>query len=88
MENRARIFKGENMVEIKEVLKEIKNYAKEIKNKNGHGGIPSNKDMNLWMIKWMLEQDRRITKVETKQSLLFWLIGIGLTACGIIMKFG
>lgn len=86
METRTRVFQGENMVDIKEVLNDIKRYAKEVKKKNGFSKLPANKDMNLWMIKWMLEQDRRLTKVETRQSMMFWFMGILFTFCAFLVK--
>lgn len=80
------------MVKIEEVIEEIKRFAKEFKSQNGDSKLPPNKDMNLWMIRWMVEQDRRITNVEAKTKMLMWFITLGLPVIifilGCIMKGG
>jgi len=74
------------MVDIKEVIREVKNFAKETKKKNGFNSLPSNKEMNLWMLKWMVEQDRRLTKVEARQNMMYWFMGIFVTLCALLVK--
>ncbi len=73
------------MVKMEEVINEIKKFAQEFKSKNGNAKLPPNKDMNLWMIKWMVEQDRRITKVETTQKILLCFIPVFVFLLNIII---
>jgi len=76
---------NQNTMEI--VLKEVREIAKYIKNKNGTSiSTISNKDFNLWIVNKLVEQDGRIAKVETRQKMMLWFVGISITIIGIIIK--
>lgn len=54
---------------IDEAVQEAVAITNEFKERNGDTALRiSNKSFNLWIIKTLLEQNGRITKVETKQQ--------------------
>lgn len=59
----------------KVVKKEIRELAKDFKAQNGNSSLRiPNKDMNLWIINKLIEQDGRISKVEAKQAAFILLV--------------
>lgn len=73
----------ERKTKLDEAINEIKKLAKEFREKNGNSSLRiPNKDFNLWIVNKLLDQDGRITKIETKQKafiLLVTLFAAGLT---------
>jgi len=62
--------KRKGIERLEAAVDEIKNLAKEFKNRNGNSSLRiSNKDFNLWLVKKMLDNDKRLTVVETRQKL-------------------
>lgn len=66
------------MDRLEKAIEEVKKVSKEFKNKNGNKYIKiTNKDFNLWIVKTLMEDKARISKLEGKQSLICkTLIGI------------
>ena len=77
---------GERLTTLDDVVKEIKQLSEDFKKRNGNSSLRiPNKDMNLWMINWMIKQDGRITSIESKQKAFVLLITL-LAACITIFK--
>lgn len=77
------------MVDLSNAVKEIKALSEEFKKQNGNSTINiSNKDFNLWLVKKLLEQDGRITQVETKQKLMCWFIPISIALAAFFTNLG
>jgi len=74
-------------------MKDIKKIAKGYKEKNGNDKI-SNKDLLFYILSRLddiehgdSEQDRKITKIETRQNLSMWFIGISLAVIGLVFTY-
>lgn len=70
------------------IKNEIKQLAKDFRARNGNSSLRiPNKDINLWIVNKLIEQDGRISKVEAKQAafiLLVTLFAAGITIFKII----
>jgi len=75
------------------IMKDIKKIAKGYKEKNGNDKI-SNKDLLFYILSRLddiehgdSEQDKKITKIETRQNLSMWFIGISLGVIGLVFTY-
>lgn len=69
---------------LSKAIDEIKQLAIDFKAQNGNSSLRlPNKDINLWIVKKMLEQDGRIGNVETKQKMLMWFVPISVALIGL-----
>ncbi len=67
------------MTKLDEAINEIKELAKSFKERNGNSSLRiPNKDLNLWMVYWMIKQDGRIGKIETKNKMLMWFFSVSI----------
>ena len=65
-------------------ISEIKELAIEFKAQNGNSSLRiPNKDFNLWIVNKMLEQDGRISNVETRQKMIMWFVPISIALIGL-----
>ncbi len=68
------------MTKLDEAINEIKELARSFKERNGNSSLRiPNKDLNLWMVNWMIKQEGRLGKIETKTKMLMWFFGISIT---------
>ena len=76
------------MSKLDDAISEIKQLAKEFREKNGNSALRiPNKDFNLWLVNKLLEQDGRITNIESKQKafiLVVTLLAAGFTLLRIV----
>lgn len=72
------------MTALEDAINEIKNLAKQFKERNGNTSlrIPS-RDFNLWIVNFLIQQDQRLSKVETKIHMTLWFIPILLIIVGV-----
>ena len=69
------------------ILDEIKDVALAVKREhNGKVTRLSNKDMNLWIVTKFMDYEGRLAKVETRQKMLMWFVGISIAALSIYAK--
>lgn len=68
----------EKITDLSKVIKqEIKKLAKEFKEQNGNSSLRiPNKDMNLWIVKELLELRGDIKVMKLKTKMLMWFFGI------------
>lgn len=75
-------------MKLEDAIKEIRELAKAFKAKNGNSSLRiPNKDFNLWIVNKMMEQDGRISKVESRQAafiLLITLLAASITILRVI----
>lgn len=64
-----------------EAIQEVKELAVNFRKRNGNSSLRiPNKDINLWIVNKLIEQDGRIIRVETITKILATLF------CGLIIK--
>jgi len=72
------------MDEIKRVesaVNEMKDLYQNYINKNGSSSLRvSNKEINLWIVKTLLQQEKTVVELKTRQMLLYVLV------TGLILK--
>ena len=66
-------------------VKKVIQLSKEFNKRNGNKKIKITKEeFNLWVIDKMMDQDVRIAKLEAKQKMLIWIIGLSVPAIGFV----
>ena len=71
--------------DLNQVIKqEIKKLAKDFREQNGNSSLRiPNKDMNLWIIKEIMELRGDINVMKLKTRMLMWFFGITIALIGI-----
>ena len=65
-------------------IAEVKQLTIDFKAQNGNSSLRiPNKDLNLWIIQKLLEQDGRIGSVETRQKMIMWFVPISVALIGL-----
>lgn len=66
------------------IKKEIRELAKEFKEENGNSSLRiPNKDINLWIVKEIMELRNDIGIMKVKTKLLQWFFGIAIALMAI-----
>jgi hypothetical protein len=66
-------------------VKKVIQLSKEFNKRNGNKKIRITKEQfNLWVIDKMMDQDVRIAKLEAKQKMLIWIIGLSVPTIGFV----